>query len=57
MQSGLDVRKLQMEKKKRAKQEKMAKKEVKKSVIEIHVILQLVLDKVTSYCFQTERSA
>lgn len=46
-----------MEKKKRAKQEKMAKKEVKKSVIEIHVILQLVLDKVTSYCFQTERSA
>uniref|UniRef100_A0A8C7Y6H2 Solute carrier family 26 member 6, like 2 n=1 Tax=Oryzias sinensis TaxID=183150 RepID=A0A8C7Y6H2_9TELE len=35
--------------KKRAKQEKMAKKEVKKSVIEIHVILQLVLDKVTSY--------
>uniref|UniRef100_A0A3P9LQJ1 Si:ch211-117c9.2 n=1 Tax=Oryzias latipes TaxID=8090 RepID=A0A3P9LQJ1_ORYLA len=34
--SGLDVRKLQMEKKKRAKQEKMAKKEVKKSVIEIH---------------------
>uniref|UniRef100_A0A8C7Y8J2 Solute carrier family 26 member 6, like 2 n=1 Tax=Oryzias sinensis TaxID=183150 RepID=A0A8C7Y8J2_9TELE len=35
--SGLDVRKLQMEKKKRAKQEKMAKKEVKKSVIEIHL--------------------
>uniref|UniRef100_A0A8C7YBC7 Solute carrier family 26 member 6, like 2 n=1 Tax=Oryzias sinensis TaxID=183150 RepID=A0A8C7YBC7_9TELE len=29
---GLDVRKLQMEKKKRAKQEKMAKKEVKKSL-------------------------
>uniref|UniRef100_A0A3P9JPP9 Si:ch211-117c9.2 n=1 Tax=Oryzias latipes TaxID=8090 RepID=A0A3P9JPP9_ORYLA len=35
--SGLDVRKLQMEKKKRAKQEKMAKKEVKKSIIEIHL--------------------